>query len=53
MKSIPRCPRCSTQLVLQKSRLTTYLVCPKYPHCKSPAHFLKPSQTANECCRAA
>jgi ssDNA-binding Zn-finger/Zn-ribbon topoisomerase 1 len=55
MKSIPRCPRCFARLVLQKSRLISYLTCPNYPACKRPVYLLKKSSTVNlnECCRAA
>jgi hypothetical protein len=49
----PCCPRCFAQLVLRKSRLTTYLACPNYPYCKSPACFTKQPSRAQECRAAA
>jgi Topoisomerase DNA binding C4 zinc finger len=47
------CPRCYTPLVLNRSRLGTYLSCPNYPDCKSPEDIQKLPQHVTEYAPAA
>ena len=53
MKTMKCCPRCYAQLVVMKSSLGTYLVCPNYPNCDPPVDLRKPVSSVSEYAHAA